>query len=509
MCISRRLIIGLITAVFLTVSHQTYSHAQTTATDASRLPQPNPKNRMLSPAQIRADVELAEEAYRRVHPGYTRYEDAEVLKSAWNDIITDAQAASGMSVGRLYLRIEKALTLIRCDHTKAELPAALRKSRKENPLYLPFRWKLIEGRGLVSAPGDNIDLAYGDEIIAIDGRPLQTIIDEVAPYIPVDGYTEWSRRGGISESLEFMGGAVDHFGALIWDIPANATLTIRKLNGDIADVIAPRINYDAWTELGNRSGLARNFKDAVTFERLGDNAAYVRVDTFVNYRVPVKPDTIYGPIFKAIKDEQRDTLIVDLRNNGGGSSDASHGLVAHLIKKPMRLKKEMRVATLNLDGLRDHMFTWDKRALNPNPLGFKKNEDGTYSLRRFVSEDMKTVKPNRHAFTGKLILLTSNNNSSGSTNIISVLKGLGRATLIGEKTGGSAEGPTAGILFTLTLPESGIKTRVPFFRYFNNVPSFEHGLGMNPDIEAPMTYEAFLEKRDPALEKAKEIISEE
>ncbi len=40
------------------------------------------------------------------------------------------------------------------------------------------------------------------------------------------------------------------------------------------------------------------------------------------------------------------TLILDLRENGGGSTDASQGLLANLITSKMQLKTEMRVNTL-------------------------------------------------------------------------------------------------------------------------------------------------------------------
>lgn len=455
----------------------------------------------ISVDDVKSDIALAEEAYSRIHPGYTRYASASDMSDAWDDIIERAVREGGLTLEQLYLEVERALVTIRCDHTKAELPAVLADRRKEGAYYLPFRWSLIEGRGFVSVALEETGLEYGDELLEIDGRSLTETVKAVEGFIPVDGYTEWSRRGGISESLEFMGGAVDHFGALLWGVPETAELLIQKPSGETRLISLDRIGHQAWTELGDENKRARNFKDAVTFERIGDTSAYLRVDTFVNYRVPVKPDEIYGPIFEAIIDEGRTSLILDLRNNGGGSTDASNGLLAHLITKKLKTSTDSRVATLNIDGLRDHLSTWDSRALNPNPLGFKKNKDGSYSLRSMLLGN-NTVKPDRDAFEGELIILTSDNNSSGSTNLIALLDGVGRTTLVGEKTGGSAEGPTAGILFTLTLPESGIKTRIPIFWTFNNVPEFEFGLGVSPDIYAPMTVDAFLAKRDPALEKA-------
>lgn len=458
---------------------------------------------VLTPKQVARDLALAEEAFSRVHPGYTRYASEAEMEASWASIQAQANADNGMPLGDFYLAVNRALVNIRCDHTKADLPRSLRQQRKDQPLYLPLRWEWLDGRGLIDVVSPGVEAERGDEIIAIDGRPLNDVVEEIEPYLPYDGYTEWSRDGEVGQSLEFMGGGVDHFGALLWDIPVQAELTLRGADGETRTVTAPRISHQQWSDLEPQS--TGNFKDAVTYKQLDESIGYLRVDTFVNYREPVKPKTIFEPIFKSIRDEGLTALILDLRLNGGGSTEAQFELLANLIEAPLKPIKEMRVNTLDLDDIRPHLWTWDSRALDPNPLGFSKNDDGTYRLRRFVSSDLKTVKPAKYAFDGQIIMLTGPKNSSASTNTAALLKDIDRAVLVGERTGGSAEGPTAGLQFTVTLPESGVQMRLPFFFVMNNVSSFEPGLGVSPHIEAPMTVEAFREGRDPALEMAKSI----
>ncbi len=460
---------------------------------------------LLTPAQVAKDVTLAQEAYSRIHPGYTRYTDAETLKQAWQDIVDTAQSKNGLKTSEFYLGIQRVLTEIRCDHTKAELPEILADRRREQPTYLPFQWTLIAGRGFITVASDGTGFQRGDEIIRIDGRPLTELVAEVETYIPYDGYTEWARRGGISSSREFMGGAVDHFGDLLWNNGPTVELLLTNERGESRTVTAERITFGAWRNLDADTGRAANFADAVHFERIGERAGYLRVDTFVNYRRPVDPDDLYAPIFKSLAEEERDTLILDLRRNGGGSNDASSRLLAHLLDQPAQMKTDVRVKTINFDGLREHLSTWDDRALNPSPQMFSKNDDGSYSFRSEFTDETDVINPARHAFAGKLLILTSDNNASGSTNVLAVLAGLGRATLIGERTGGSAEGTTAGILFTLNLPESGVRARIPVMRDYNNVPEFKPGMGVDPDISAPMTIDAWRAGRDPALEAAKAI----
>ncbi|MEO0606708.1 MAG: S41 family peptidase [Pseudomonadota bacterium] len=466
-----------------------------------------PAQRTLTPEQIASDIALAEEVYERIHPGYTRFTSAETLRGAWQSLLDEAEADQGMTLGDFYVEANRVLAQIRCDHTKAELPDELAELRKSEPVYLPLRWEMIDGRGFVTVPGDETGLQRGDELLAIDGQSLSDRADMIRPLIPYDGQTEWVRDVQIAQSYEFRGGGLDHFGALLFDTRPTAKLTIKRADAAPIDLRVTRITHPEWRALGAGQTGAANFKDAIRFDRIGEKAAYLAVDTFVNYRTPVDPDALYDPIFQSLKDEGRDTLIVDLRRNGGGSTDASLGLAAHLMLEKAAFKKDVRVKTLNMDGLEEHLWTWDRSAMNPNPLGFKKNEDGTYSIRKMVSDELKQMTPDDTHFDGRLILLTSRNNSSGSTHLLAFIKDQNPdVVLIGERTGGNAEGATAGILFTLTLPESGIKMRVPAMQSFMNISGFERGFGISPDIEAPMTIEAFLAGEDPALEKALALI---
>lgn len=459
----------------------------------------------LTVTQVKQDVALAKKAYSKIHPGYTRYSSSNLLDESWNGIVSKAERENGLTLGEFYLALQKTLTLIRCDHTKANLPKSLINERDSQPYYLPFRWRWIEERAFVILPIEGSALKVMDEILSIDGMPIKERVDAVLPYIPYDGKTTWSRLSGVTDSLEFKGGAIDHFGALIWGTHRQVVLEVKSSDGNVQQLSVDRINHKQLLKLQDKSKSARNFKDAVVFERIGEETAYLRIDTFVNYRVPVKPADIYNPIFKALKEEKRKTLILDLRNNGGGSSDASLGLLANLITEPRQATKEMRVNTLDLDDLREHLWTWDKRALDPSRIAFSKNDDGTYSFRSLFTDEMDTISPAKYAFKGNIIALTSNDNSSGSTNLLAQIQDTGRATLVGEKTGGSVEGPTAGLLFTLTLPESKITTRIPFFRYFSNVKSFEPGFGVFPDKEVKQSAGEFIKSEDSILSAAMKL----
>ena len=341
----------------------------------------------------------------------------------------------------------------------------------------------------------------------MDGETMQLLVERFSPLVPIDGYTEHVRTQELSYSVEFSGGAIEHFLAAERVPPAMAQLRIRKVDGTQQTLSVPRIDFNQYRLMQRDARAAvRNFSEGVRWHRIGNDAAYLAVDSFVNYRTPVKPKKLFKPIFRALEKEQRNTLILDLRNNGGGSNEPMAELLARLIEEPTQLTKDIRVRTIDFDAIRPHVSTWSQEALNPKPEWFTTNDDGSLSMRADFDGSYELLSPSKSGFRGRLIVLIGPNNSSGATLMIAKLKDLRRATLVGQPTGGSAEGPTAGILFFLKLPNSGVKLRLPVQRTYNAIERFEPGYGVQPDIAVTPTLSQWLAGEDPVLARAMQML---
>lgn len=477
--------------------------AETTVQNAKADPLP-PRNHVLTSAQIEADLALVEESYKRLHPGYSRYTSQSVLDRYWQDVKKRAEQQSGMRVGDFYKAIQLGLAKIRCDHTKAELPESMKEARKRLPAYLPVRWRFIQGRGFVEFAKEGSGLQTGDEILSIDGISLDTLRAKYSPYISVDGFTDHVKDTELAFSSEFMGGAIEHFEALNPKVSATARLKIRRMEQQI-DVDVDKLNFTQWRGLQKQyAPFRRNFVDQVSWQPLGENGALLNVGTFVNYRKPVDPDSIYGPIVEAINLQKRNKLIIDLRENGGGSTGASERLLAHLTPRPEYLQREAHVADWRLDGLTSYLSTWEQSALSPQPEWFEALPEGGWRIKSSVITQRPTMPPARHVFTGEVVVLTSHTNASGVTSLIAKLKDMGRITVIGEDTGGSSTGPTANVLFFLTLPESGIVARLPAQKVVNNVTSGIEGKGIEADVKVELTIADWKSGNDKVLAAARQ-----
>ncbi|MEM9489556.1 MAG: S41 family peptidase [Myxococcota bacterium] len=458
--------------------------------------------RALSAEQARADIELMWRALDRIHPGLDRYASADELAAARAHLAR--LAASETDDVALYREISLALAAIRCDHTKAEVPDRLSEYRQGQPSHLPFRFVVLDGRMYVvssdpSAPG----LSRGNEVVRIADRPVAELLTTLGRAIPVDGFTDSVKAVALASSGEFLGSGVDHFLPIFYGFARSFAVTTRASDGSERRTVVPAITFERWKTLPYDRGYRSDFADAVTFKQLDANTAYLAVSTFVNYRKPVDPIAVYQPIFAQLKREGIGHLIVDLRDNGGGSNDASTGLARFLLSRTFTWLRSAQVKSIGVGELKAHMSSWAREALDPPAQWFRARPDGMFEVVHpgIANRTQHTPHPDR--FTGRITVLIGPNNASGVTMLLAKLTDAGRIRTVGMATGGSAEGPTAGILVFLTLPHSGIKVRIPVMRQYTDIARFTPGQGIEPDIVVPISAQDYFAGIDRALSVAR------
>ena len=233
----------------------------------------------------------------------------------------------------------------------------------------------------------------------------------------------------------------------------------------------------------------------------------------MNYRSPVQATTFLGGFFKQMQDAGTEHLILDLRNNGGGSEDVSVALGRYLIARPFFWSKPIRYKAVRYGDLDQYFETWGNREarFSPPMTAFSKTADGWYERipvlqGSAISDEDSTFIQQPVAdggFRGKLAILSGPRNGSGATRTIAQLKEKAGAIVIGEDSAGSAEGPTSGGIFLLKLSASGIKVRIPEAWNRTDIRNWVPGRGVAVDSLVLPTLEDFEAGRDRAIEVAR------
>ena len=458
----------------------------------------------LSPDAIREDVSLARDALETIHPVYALGDTRLLLTPQWEQLEASAE---DMTDVELYVALSALTEQLRCDHTKLELPERLQTERSSSASFFPFRADVFWPDVVVLSVAEGAGFKPGDTILSIDGRPITEIAESVFALLPVDEGTYHVKLDAFAEVGDFGISGFEHFYPLIYGSWTLADVVVER-DGEILSVAASPITLDEWREIPWSGAAARaDFVDSVSFDVLGDGIGYLRVDTFVNYRRPIDPRDVYGPIFERIAEEGIDTLILDTRRNGGGSDDAMVALMAYLLEEPFTLIGRKMIRTIDLSRFADHIDTWDPSALTPDPARFHLGADGFYSLKaEYDPLTMQPFGPFTPTFEGSVYALTSASNASAVTMMLATLRERGSdVTLIGERTGGSSSWPNAGVIYFLELPNSGITLRIPWQKQLLNISKPEPGLGVTPAVEVVPTAEDALAGRDVALETALEL----
>ncbi len=464
--------------------------------------------RTLTASQALADVALMRRALEEAHPGLYRYLPKPRIDEAFTKL--EQRAAKPISDVELYGEISLLLATIRCDHTKAEFSEALTAFRQDNPTHLPFRFKLFDGRMFVySGDPAQTKLKRGTEILSINDVAVGQIIQRLLPAVSVDGFTDASRITKLEVDADLMGSDFDQFYPVFFGFTNAYKLTVRAPSESVDSAVTMRaIPYQEWLNLPWTLAVQRGeFYNGVSF-RMADKSAVLKVDTFVNYRNPVDANAFYAAFFKTMKARKIEHLILDLRENRGGSTDATVALAAHLLDKPFVWNKPVWQKAIRFGDWTKYVNIWGdrKEIFEPATENFTKRTDGWYEHITGANTPEQLPAPvSADRFAGKVIVLVSATNGSGATMLIAKLKDAKRITTVGQSTGGSAEGPTAGRIFFLKLPASGIVVRVPNHWNRMNIESFEQGKGVTPDVEVKLTMADFLAGRDAALDTAKKL----
>jgi C-terminal processing protease CtpA/Prc len=209
--------------------------------------------------------------------------------------------------------------------------------------------------------------------------------------------------------------------------------------------------------------------------------------------------------FKTLRKHQIPYLIIDVRSNGGGSVTNSINISRYLTDHPFKvadslyaIKKRKTYSCYVQNDFFNRLFM---------TFFTKKKSDGHYHFRYFEKHYFKPKKNNH--FDGKTYILTGGNSFSATTLFVSSIINQDNVTVVGEETGGGAYGNTAWLIPDVTLPETGVRFRLPLFRLVIDKNYPKDGKGVQPEVGAFPTIDAIRRGADYKLDKTLELIKED
>lgn len=454
---------------------------------------------------LQTEFRFFRRALEETHPGLYRYTPKTIMTARLDSFYR--QIRDNMPFYDYYRLMSALVSNIHCAHSVI-LPAEdWQGFMMKYPLLFPFGQSLIKNRMYVTLnqTTDTI-IKPGYEIIAINGRPVETICRTIFQHTWGDGYSESLKRQTFNQ------GFFSFFYYLYVERPDHFQLTCKDLSGKLITVTAPALH--------NKDIQANTIKNPVNKEILriyGGNRSGRDLKLLKDSSIAIMKIRDFGgngpkgyPAFldssmKLLKAQQIKNLVIDLRNNGGGWDSSGVLLFTYLINKTSRYYVRQHTITDSSDFLKYSDISKEDLATIHEQLA--KEPDGTFTLKPQYTPGVSLQNPKPDHYTGKVYFLINGASGSTTSEFIAAAQGNDLGVFIGEESGGCHEGGNGGSFLHLVLPTTKITINTPLVYYENGgKPVAVKGRGTMPEYDVPDDMGYLLVGRDTQKEFVLKLI---
>ncbi|MCC6906213.1 MAG: PDZ domain-containing protein [Anaerolineae bacterium] len=318
----------------------------------------------------------------------------------------------------------------------------------------------VEGGSIIASfilpggPADTAGIQHGATIVTINGSPAEDFVNAVVPWLGPFGTDHTRRLGQLHEATRF-------------PVGDTVRITYRNPGGGEATASLTAINeWDSWDAF---SGIAapNGYELPVQYQVLDSGIVYVQITSFLdNDLLSIQ---LWERMIQQMNNDGMDRLIIDMRQNGGGSGFLADQMAAYFFNQPLVI---------------------GNTAYYSESLGeFYVNPD---------SEEKFILPPEDLRFNGQVAVLIGPDCASACEFFSYDMTLQDRATIVGFY-------PTAGMGGSVEYFDMPGGTQLSFTigRGLDAEGNIHiEGIGVVPDVPVPLTAENLLSDGDPVLEAA-------
>ena len=446
---------------------------------------------------LREDFRILWAVLDEGHGGLERYTPRESLKKSFEE--AGDRLTNPLTEIEFYRNLLPLVAMIKDGHTSLALSAASRTDLFARPFLLPFELRFIDEKTyLFRNLSEVLKIRDGAEMLAINGMPMAEIRQKLLPLVPCDAGI-LSRRLRLLENPNTFG----LYFAVVFGQPESFRLRFRSFPGEReGDVTVPgitgldlsRIRQERYPETVFQKLLYeldyRGSTAVITIRGFGDERRAGSV---------LYPEFIQRT-FRELAEKKVETLIIDVRGNGGGRDEYGRHLFAHFMDKPFLYYKALEIKKNRFDLFK---YTPPGRENWPGDT-VRKNARGWFDV--IDHPNVGTMKPETPRFTGRTCILIDGLSFSTTGETTSLFHFHKKAMFLGEECGAGYYGNTSGSTASVTLPRTGLQVRIPLILYTLAVDGYPKDRGIVPDITVIPSIEDLIAKRDVVMERALDVL---
>jgi hypothetical protein len=364
------------------------------------------------------------------------------------------------------------------------------------PPLFPLLLKVINGE--LYTDTDDFGIPVGSKIISINNRSSQAIIQDLLKYAPSDGYNVTKKHRQIEKEFGIL-----HY----YEYGDTASYAVQHQTPD-GESETIEIVPKSFESVGNRhpnrnSHFAAFHQNANRLEyfktRVAEKWPFVYYIDSISTAVLTVHSFGLDPkafksklidIFKEIKKNKSENLIIDIRQNIGGYRINAINLYAFLTDEPFKQRIAESAITKVLPHSEHVIHTMSEYSeFFDMYFASAKEENGRWTLTKDHAQ--AEMMPYKKPFKGNVYVLIGGNTFSAASAFALSAKNNEKISLYGEETGGGYYFHTAQYSALYALPNSKIMVRMPFVKIDKYVldHAVAKGSGILPDTEVKLTVE--------------------
>uniref|UniRef100_UPI0035AE797D S41 family peptidase n=1 Tax=Soonwooa sp. TaxID=1938592 RepID=UPI0035AE797D len=294
--------------------------------------------------QLQDDIDQTYVSLKRFHPELYWYISEKGLEKKFDSL--KSTISEPLNRQEFYFKLAPVIAQIRQGHLRLRIPqkqytkAETKVFDKKTPLFGQYTYRISDEKMIVYKPTVDSEkkLLPGTEILEINGVKVKDLIKKYRSVMTSDAYNQTYYKYALSET--FFNYYTAEYGLL-----SEASLKI-KFKNQISDFVLKRVDkeeikkqkYTPSKEIKkiyDFDARTNSFNRNMRFAVADSSVAYMKIKTFSD----IGSSKFYKKSFKKIKEAKSKYLILDIRNNLGGSLDEINNLYSYLTTENYTLVK--------------------------------------------------------------------------------------------------------------------------------------------------------------------------